>query len=92
MGAMEKSTFTPEYLALRNELVAARKGAGLTQRELAKRLAVAHSWVAKVESGERRLDFVELWWFLSACEVEPMSFLKRTTKSYSGMKPRRAGG
>lgn len=92
MGAMEKSTFTPEYAILRQELVNARTRAGLTQRGLAKRLAVAHSWVAKVESGERRLDFVELSWFLSACEVEPMSFLKRTIRSFAGIKRRRAEG
>jgi transcriptional regulator with XRE-family HTH domain len=92
IGAMEKSTFTPEFAALRKELVAARMGAGLSQRELAKRLSVAHSWIAKVESGERRLDFVELCWILSACNVEPLAFFKRTIKSFAGIKRRRAEG
>jgi transcriptional regulator with XRE-family HTH domain len=86
---MEKSTFTPEYTFLRGELVNARTRAGLTQRELAKRLDVPHSWVAKVESGERRLDFVELCWLLSACGVEPVSFVKRALKSFAGVKRRR---
>ena len=90
MGAMEKSTFTPEYALLRNELLVARNSAGLTQRELAKRLRVSHSWVAKVESGERRLDFVELCWLLSACSVKPLSFFKRTLISFAGVKRRRA--
>ena len=36
-----------------------RKPAGLTQRDLAARLGKPPSFVAKIETGERRLDFVE---------------------------------
>jgi hypothetical protein len=31
---------------------------------------VPHSWVAKVENGERRIDLVEVGWFLGACRVD----------------------
>lgn len=41
-------------------LIAARKQAGLTQVEVAKRLGRAHSFISKCELGERRVDFVEL--------------------------------
>ena len=41
-------------------LVRARREAGLTQVEVAKRLGKAHSFVSKCELGERRVDFVEL--------------------------------
>lgn len=41
-------------------LRAARERAGLTQQAVAHRLAVPQSWVAKSESGERRLDVIEL--------------------------------
>jgi hypothetical protein len=34
---------------------------------LAARLKVPHSWVAKVENGERRIDLVEFCWFVEAC-------------------------
>ncbi len=85
---MEKSIFTPEYAILRAELVKARNDAGLTQRVLAKRLKVPHSWVAKVESGERRLDIIEMYWVLAACEVDPLATLKRVLKSLGGMKHR----
>lgn len=87
---MEKSTFTPEYAILRAALVGARKKAGLTQRELAKRLNVPHSWVAKVECGDRRLDFVELYWLLAACGVEPIPVLRRLLRSFSRSKDRRS--
>jgi transcriptional regulator with XRE-family HTH domain len=64
---MQKSVHTKEYKALRAELRAIREKAGLSQRELATKLRVPHSWVAKVEAGERRIDVVELAWFLNAC-------------------------
>jgi transcriptional regulator with XRE-family HTH domain len=37
-----------------------RREAGLTQVEVARRLDVAQSFVSKYESGERRLDVIEL--------------------------------
>jgi len=64
---MKKSVHTQEYAALRAELRALREEAGLTQRDLAAKLAVPHSWVAKVEAGERRIDVVELTWVVIAC-------------------------
>lgn len=84
IGAMEKSTHTKEYDLVRAELKAAREGAKLTQRALAARLGVPHSWVAKVESGERRVDVAELCWFLTACEKKAADILsvlgKKLTK------------
>ena len=64
---MQKSVHTKEYKALRAELRAIREKAGLSQRDLAAKLGVPHSWVAKVEAGERRIDVVELAWVLGAC-------------------------
>jgi transcriptional regulator with XRE-family HTH domain len=92
MRAMEKSVFTPEYAILCAELVRVRTDAGLTQRGLAKRLKVPHSWVAKVEAGDRRIDLVEMLWIYSACEVESLTSLKRILKSLSGMNRRRRKG
>ncbi|REK34746.1 MAG: XRE family transcriptional regulator [Planctomycetota bacterium] len=68
---MQKSIHTPEYAALRAELLEMRERAGLSQRELAQRLHVPHSWVAKVELGERRLDLVEFCRVADACAAEP---------------------
>lgn len=41
-------------------LITARKAADLTQSELAKRLKCHQSFVARIESGERRIDVIEL--------------------------------
>lgn len=50
----------PAYIRLRTELAAARKSAGMTQQALAERIGRPQSFVAKVERGERSLDFVEV--------------------------------
>ena len=68
---MRKCTHTGEYAALRAKLAALRASAALSQRQLAAKLAVPHSWVAKVESGERRLDLIEFAWFCRACQSDP---------------------
>lgn len=77
---MLKSTHTPEYAALRAELRAAREAAELSQRELAAKLRVPHSWVAKVESGERRIDLIEFFWLLAACGSDPIPIAERLLK------------
>ena len=48
------------YKRFRNRLVQARKEAGLTQVEVAKRLGRPNSFISKCELGERRVDLVEL--------------------------------
>jgi len=77
---MKKSVHTPEYASLRSELRGAREKAGLSQRELATRLKVPHSWVAKVETGERRIDFVEFCWFVSACGLDAISISEKLVR------------
>lgn len=57
---MPRSRASPRHERLRQILVEARTAAGLTQTELARRLQRPQSFVSKYESGERRLDVVEL--------------------------------
>jgi transcriptional regulator with XRE-family HTH domain len=86
---MRKSVYTAEYGVLRAELRASRAKAGLSQRQLAERLKVPHSWVAKVESGERRIDLIECGWFLASCGVDPVLVLKRIMRPLSLSAARR---
>jgi transcriptional regulator with XRE-family HTH domain len=57
-------------------MIGARKTAGLTQRELAKRLRRPQSFVAKYEGGERRVDVVEFIEICRAMETDPNKLLK----------------
>ena len=57
---MEKSIYSEDHQRLAELLRDARTKTGLTQAEVAKRLDEPQSFVSKYESGERRLDLVEL--------------------------------
>lgn len=57
---MPRSSRSRRDQRLRELLVAGRIDAGLTQEEVAARLNRPQSFVSKYESGERRLDVVEL--------------------------------
>ena len=52
-------------------LVAARERAGLTQRDVAARLRRPHSFVGRIEAGERRVDVVEFIEIARVLETDP---------------------
>jgi transcriptional regulator with XRE-family HTH domain len=54
------STQSPKYKAFLRRLHAARLAAGLTQEQVARALGRPQSFVSKCETGERRLDVLEL--------------------------------
>ena len=57
---MPRSSRSPRQLRLQQILAEARQTSGLTQAEVARQLRRPQSFVSKYESGERRLDVVEL--------------------------------
>lgn len=65
-GNMIKTIHSKEYCAVREWIVKKRKTKNITQRDLATMLKVQHSWVGKIETGERRLDIVE---YCRICEA-----------------------
>jgi transcriptional regulator with XRE-family HTH domain len=60
MGAAVKATYSEGYQRFLERLRQARRDAKLTQAEVGRRLGARQAFVSKVESGERRLDPVEL--------------------------------
>lgn len=57
---MSKTIYSEKYKRVLELLRKARKEAGLTQVDVAVALGKTQSYVAKCESGERRIDVVEL--------------------------------
>ena len=55
----------------------ARVEAGLTQSELASRLAKDQTFVSKYESGERRLDILELREVCQAAGIDFVTFIRK---------------
>jgi transcriptional regulator with XRE-family HTH domain len=74
---MPKSRHTARYEHLLGVLRAARIEAGLTQVQVAKHFRTHASFVSKVESGERRVDVVELADFCKLYGVRLAAFIKR---------------
>jgi transcriptional regulator with XRE-family HTH domain len=73
---MRKSTYSKPYLRFREALVAARESAGLSQHELARRLSRPQSFVSKCESGERRIDVVELIQICKVLRADPVDIVR----------------
>lgn len=57
---MSKSIFTSEYAVFRDLLRELRTEKGLTQVQLSESLGMPQSFVSKYETGERRLDMIEV--------------------------------
>ena len=57
---LKSREYVRQYRAFLQRLKQARLDAGLTQVEVSRRMGRPQSFVSKCESGERRVDFVEL--------------------------------
>jgi transcriptional regulator with XRE-family HTH domain len=68
------SIHSARYKRLLKQLKIARREAGLTQAPVAKALGRPQSFVSKCESGERRIDAIELERF-AALYRKPLTFL-----------------
>ena len=57
---MKKAIYSKEYKYLVSQVKKAREEAGLDQKKVAKLLGRTQSYVSKVESGQLRLDIIQL--------------------------------
>jgi len=72
---MKKSIYSQSYNVFLQRLKRARKDAGLSQQDTAKRLGRTQSFVSKCERGERRIDIIELREFCSAIGIDFRQFI-----------------
>ena len=72
---MPRSSRSPRHLRLTELLTEHRDAAGLTQEDVAQRLRRPQSFVSKYESGERRLDVIELIEVCEALGIDPRKII-----------------
>ncbi|WP_165007285.1 helix-turn-helix domain-containing protein [Neisseria yangbaofengii] len=84
MKNLRLSIYSSEHIHLRQILTKRRLELGLSQRALADRLDVIHSFIGKVETGDRRLDLFE---FLAYCEGLELNALNVIEEIIQRAKP-----
>lgn len=57
---LRESVHSDDNIELRKFLIEKRKALNLSQRELAEKLNIHYSVVGKIETGDKRMDFLEL--------------------------------
>lgn len=78
---MRKSIHTPQHKQLLALLRKIRLEAGLTQGQLAKSLNTDQTVISKIESGERRIDVLELREICKAVGITLEGFVRKLEKS-----------
>jgi len=71
---MAKTIHTIEYKQFIDKLKKARFSAGLTQKDVAEKLNKPQSYISKVESGQQRVDVVELNKFAKLYNKKDLNF------------------
>ena len=65
-----------EHIKLGAFLRSTREAAGVSQRELARRLNLAQSYVSKIERGERQIQALELFEICRKIGLQPDEFVR----------------
>ena len=73
---MGKTLGSARHKVLVEFLIAKREAAGMTQSELAEKLNEYQSFVARVESGQRRIDVVEFLELAVILAFDPAKAIK----------------
>ena len=68
---LRKTLRSRGHQALIQVLVEAREKTGMTQRDLAARIKRPHSFVGRMEAGERRVDVIEFIEIAKVLEADP---------------------
>jgi transcriptional regulator with XRE-family HTH domain len=77
---LAKRRRSKRYKALVGLLVARREAAGMTQSDLAARLGKSQSFVARLESGQRRITVVEFMTLAKILRFDPYKVISNLKK------------
>ena len=81
---MGKTLGSVRHKALIELLVAKREASGMTQADLAKKLGEYQSFVARLESGQRRVDVDELMEIADVLGFDPAKIIGALHRQISG--------
>ena len=73
---MVRTIYTKTHKALVEKLIKARKKVGFNQKDVAKKLGKTQSYISKIESGQRRIDIVQLKELAEIYKKSPGHFIK----------------
>lgn len=82
---------SPAYRAVATVLAKVRNDAGVSQRELAKRVGTLPSVIAKMETGSRRVDVLELIQIAQALGLRPEEVFDDARRAVSDAEHSREG-
>lgn len=80
---MKKTIHSHHAQLITQALREMRKKAGLTQRDLSQQIGKPHSFIAKCELGERRVDLVEWYWLCEACGADTHAETKKLLNAFA---------
>lgn len=83
---MRKTIYSEQSKIVGDSIRMMRETAGLTQRELCKKLGREHSFISKCELGERRIDIVEFYWICEACGASTENEAKKIVRAFAKLK------
>lgn len=73
---MVKTIYTKTHRTMVKKLIKARKEAGFKQNDVAKKLGKTQSYISKIESGQCRIDIVQLKELAEIYKKNPKHFIK----------------
>lgn len=82
MTKLRLSIHSNEYIWLRELLLNRRKELGLSQRAFGEKLGVVHSFIGKVETGDRRLDVFEFIEYCKGLDLDPIQILREIEEKF----------
>jgi len=77
-----KKQYAKQTREIRDWLAEMRKHQGLSMRDLAGRLGVHHSYIGKIESGDRRIEVLDYVRYCSALNLNPAIGIRKLADSY----------
>ena len=73
---MSKAIYSKDHKYIIEQLKKARQEAGLEQEQVAKMLKKTQSYISKIESGQRRIDVIQLKEFAKIYKKDISYFIK----------------